>query len=527
MFDKYIMKAERYILTIDVGTGSGRAIVFDEHGSQCGTGQCEWLPESLPQYPGSQVFNTDESWTLLTGCIAEAIHRSRISPSRIAGVTATSMREGIVLYDAQKREIWACPNVDARAVREVEDMIAAGLGEPIYKTGGDWLSIITPPRLWWIRRNLPETYERIAYMHMLSDWVLFRLCGEIVTDATCGSSSGIFDLRKRSWSKELIELAGMPENIYPPVHEPGTVIGRISKNASRETGLPEGAPVITAGGDTQLALLGSGAVTPGTCTIIGGTFWQTTIVADRPLIDPDYRLRTLCHALPDQWMIEGIGFYHGFVMRWFRDGFCHREKREAIERGVDPYTLMEEMASGIPPGSNGVQAIFSDIMNARRWKHAAPSLMGFDVLEPDETGKAACIRSIEENAAYTSRGHLDILEELSCYTPSEATFAGGSSRGSLWPQIMADVLGIPMKIPVVKEATSLGSLLCAGAALGWYGSLSEAAEHIVKWETEVEPEEENVQAYAEHYHRWREVYKHVLSIVDAGLLKSMWQAPGT
>jgi len=519
--------ADLYILTIDVGTGSGRAIVFDKNGTQRGMGQCEWLPESLPQYPGSQVFNTSASWQCLLGCIREALRKANLEPSRIAGVTATSMREGIVLYDKQKREIWACPNVDARASQEVEDMIEAGLGEPIYKTGGDWLSIIAPPRLWWIRRNLPEIYEQIAHITMLSDWVLFRLSGEIVTDATCGSSSGIFDLRKRSWSRETIERADLPDHIYPPVHEPGTVIGRITEKASQETGLRAGVPVITAGGDTQLALLGSGAVKPGTCTIIGGTFWQTTIVADRPVIDPEFRLRTHCHALPNQWMVEGIGFYHGFVMRWFRDGFCHREKEQAIGRGQDPYRVMEELASSIPPGSGGVQAIFSDIMNARHWKHAAPSLMGFDVLKPDSTGKAACIRAIEENAAYTSRGHLDIVSEFSGYTPEEAVFCGGSSKGLLWPKIMADVLGLPMKIPVVKEATSLGSLICAGVALGWYGSFGEAAEYIVKWEREVEPEQSNIQIYEEHYRRWREIYRHALSIVEAGLLKSMWQAPGT
>ena len=521
------MKHTKYILTIDVGTGSGRAIVFDEHGNIAGTYQCEWLPETLTQYPGSQVFNTRESWQLLTRCMREALKEAGVSPHLIAGVTATSMREGIVLYDMHKREIWACPNVDARSSKEVEDMVSAGLGEPIYETGGDWLSIISPPRLWWIRRNLPETYERIAYMSMLSDWVLFRLCGEIVTDATCGSSSGIFNLKERNWSKDLIELADLPENIYPPVYEPGTVIGKVTKKAAGDTGLAEGTPVITAGGDTQLALLGSGAVEPGTCTIIGGTFWQTTIITNRPVIDPQYRLRTLCHALPGQWMVEGIGFYHGFIMRWFRDGFCQQEKKEAEARNMDHYTLMEEMAAAVPPGSNGVQAIFSDIMNARRWKHAAPSFLGFDVMNPEGTGKAACIRAIEENAAYTSRGHLDILREISSCTPEKATFCGGSSKGALWPQIMADVLGIPMRIPVVKEATSLGSLMCAAVALGWYGSLKEAAGRIVKWEREVSPVSHHVPVYEEHYQRWRKIYRHMLTLTDAGLLPPMWRAPGT
>jgi autoinducer 2 (AI-2) kinase len=437
------------------------------------------------------------------------------------------MREGIVLYDRRKHEIWACPNVDARASREVEDMIAAGLGEPIYRTGGDWLSIIAPPRLWWIRRNLPETYEQIAYISMLSDWVLFRLSGEIVTDTTCGSSSGIFDLRNREWSRETMEAADLPDHIFPPVHEPGTVIGRITEKASRETGIPAGIPVITAGGDTQLALLGTGAVKPGACTIIGGTFWQTTLVADRPIVDPAFRLRTHCHVLPNQWMVEGIGFYHGFVMRWFRDGFCHREKEQAAQLGKDAYRIMEDMASKIPVGAGGVQAIFSDIMNARRWKHAAPSLMGFDVLNPEQSGKAACIRAIEENAAYTSRGHLDILRELSGREPDGVVFCGGSSKGLLWPQIMADVLGLPMRIPTVKEATSLGSLICAGVALGCFGSFSEAVQHIVKWEKEVEPVPGNTHIYEEHYKRWSKVYRHALAMVEDGLLKSMWQAPGT
>jgi autoinducer 2 (AI-2) kinase len=254
-----------------------------------------------------------------------------VTKEEIAGVTATSMREGMVLYDKNKRIIWACPNADARAKHEVEEMITAGLGEKVYKIGGDWLNIISPARFWWIKHHQPEIYEKITYMNMLSDWVLFQLSGEIVTEPTCGSSSGIFDLKKRKWSEELVHIAHLPSGIYPPVHEPATIIGQISEKASSETGLKKGTPVIAAGGDTQLALLGTGAAHPGSFTIVGGTFWQTTAITDWPLIDPEYRLRTLCHAVPGQWMVEGIGFYHGFTMRWFRDGFCQNEKKRPMK----------------------------------------------------------------------------------------------------------------------------------------------------------------------------------------------------
>jgi len=515
-----------HILTIDVGTGSVRAIVFDPEGRAVAEGQREWFPDLLPAHPGAQDFNTDRAWRLIAECVREALSSSSLKPSDVAAVTATSMREGMVLYDERKRAVWACSNADARAHREVTEMLAAGLGEPIYARGGDWLNIISPPRFRWIRVHLPEVYGRVAHMNMLSDWVLFKLSGELFTEPTCGSSSGIFDLADRRWSQTLIELADLPRGIYPPVREPATIVGCVTEEASRETGINKGTPVVTGGADTQLALLGTGAVRPGQFTIVGGTFWQTALVADRPLIDPGFRLRTLCHVLPGQWMVEGIGFYHGFAMRWFRDGFCDNEKRESVSSGLSAYALMEARASAIPPGSNGVHAIFSNVMNARCWKHAVPAFLGFDIMDAEGTGKAACVRAIEESAAYVSRAHLEILLEISGFAPPVITFCGGASKGTLWPRILADVTGVPVRVPVVKEATSLGSAMCAGVALGWYRDIGEAAGRLVRWERTFEPVSENACAYDGHYRKWRAVYPSVMSIADAGLLPSMWRAPG-
>lgn len=516
-----------YVLTIDVGTGSGRAALFDRKGRQVSIGQREWTPEPVPRYPGALNFNTQEAWRLLIECIKEAMEKAEAAARDIAGVTATSMREGMVLYDGRKNVIWACPNADGRARGEAEEMIKAGLGERIYNTGGDWLSLISPARFWWIKRHLPDFYKKIAHMNMLSDWVLFKLSGEIVTDVSCGSSSGIFDLKKRTWSRELVEEADLPRGIYPPVYEPATIIGKVTMEAAGQTGLAEGTPVITAGADTQMALVGVGAVVPGMYTVVGGTFWQTAIVADHALIDPEYRLRTLCHAVPGQWMVEGIGFYHGFTIRWFRDGFCALEVKQAREMQVDPYLLMEKLAERVPPGSNGVQALFSNVMNARSWKHASPAFAGFDILRPQATGKAACIRAIEENAAYTSRAHYEFLKEISGYQPREITFCGGSSKGFLWPRIMADVLGLRVRVPLEKEATSLGSCICAGIALGWYEGMSAAVERLVHWEKGILPIEQNMKKYDQAYALWRKIYPYILSISDEDLLPSMWRAPGT
>ena len=145
----------RYVLTIDAGTGSGRALLFDLQARQVAVAQREWIWPSLPEYPGSAVFDTEKAWNLICACIQEAISSAGISAGQIAAVTATSMREGIVLYDQGLREIWACPNVDARAREEALELVTEGLAERIYETGGDWVGIISPPRLHWIARHQP------------------------------------------------------------------------------------------------------------------------------------------------------------------------------------------------------------------------------------------------------------------------------------------------------------------------------------------------------------------------------------
>lgn len=515
-----------HVLAIDLGTGSCRAIVFADDGSQVATAQREWSHAGLPGVPGSQVFDTGRNWQLIATCCREAIDRSGVGATGIAAVSATSMREGMVLYDRDGREIWACPNVDSRAAAEADQLVRSGLARRIFEKGGDWVSITSPGRFLWIRDHEPETWARIAHIGMLSDWVLTRLAGRYVTDPSCGSSSNLFDLTKRAWSPDVLGWLGLDPAIVPEVVEPGTVVGGVTAEAAEATGLRPGTPVVAGGADTQLGLVGIGVVDPERVTLVGGSFWQTTIVTDHPLIDPHARVRTLCHAVRDRWMTEGIGFYCGIVMRWYRDAFCELEKAEADRRGVDAYTVMEEAAATVPPGSNGVIGVFSNVMDAKRWVQASPSFLQFDVDDPAGSGRIACIRAIEEQAAYASRGHLAIIEELTGRTYDEIVFTGGAAKGRLWPQIVADVLGVAVKVPVVKESTALGAAICAGLGVGLYADLAEAASRIVRFERTVEPQADVRAAYDDHFARWTSVYQRVLQLSEEGLLRPMWWPAG-
>ena len=518
--------AGEYLMAIDAGTGSCRALLFDATGHQAAIAQREWSHRPIDGVPGSHAFDTKGGWELICACVRECLDRSGLPSGAIAAVSATSMREGMVLYDRAGRELWACPNVDGRAGAEAAELVEAGDAERIYARGGDWVAITAPPRLRWLARREPELLEQVGGLGMLSDWIMYRLSGRQVTDPSVGSSSAMFDLATRTWSPEILEICGIGPDVVPEVLECGTPMGAVTAQAAAETGLAAGTPVVVGGADTQLALLGIGVGDPGSMTVIGGTFWQHTAVLDEPLIDPLRRLRTLCHAVPDRWMIEGIGFLSGLAMRWFRDGFCALEAERARERGIDPYVAMEELASSAAPGSGGVVGVFSNLMEARRWVHAAPAFVGFDISDPAHSGKNECIRAIEESAAYVSRGHLGVAAELVGSPLTHVVFTGGAAHGRLWSQILADVLGVPVHVPVIRESTALGAALLAGTGAGLYTDAIAAAREIAAFEEPFEPDPDRVATYDELYVAWRRVYLASLEMSEAGLTRPLWRAAG-
>ena len=518
---------EPLLLALDAGTGSCRAVVFEVGGRQVAMAQREWTHRAQDGVPGSQVFDTEANWRLISECIRVVLQSPGVNAEAVGAISTTSMREGMVLYDGRGREIWACPNVDSRAGEEATELVRLGLAEEIYRKGGDWVAITAPGRLRWIKRHKPEIFAQAAHLNMLADWIAYRLSGEFFTDPSIGSSSGMFDLATRTWSPELIDICEMKHEVFATVLEPGTVAGKVTARAAAATGLKAGTPVVVGGADTQLALVGIGVVDPGNFTVIGGTFWQQTIGLDEATIDPEARLRTLCHALPDQWMMEGIGFYCGLSMRWFRDAFCDLEKQEAASSGTDAYSLMERSAMDVPAGSNGVLGIFSNLMVASRWIHAAPALMQFDIGDPARSGKKESIRAIEEAAAYVSYGHLKVIEEVTGQRCDEVVFTGGASKGKLWPRVMADVLGLPVKIPAVKESTALGAAIFAGIGAGLYPDVATAGRQIVSFERTVDPDQEVHARYQELYANWLHVYEAQVALVEAGLTRPLWRAAGT
>jgi len=518
----------KYLMAIDAGTGSVRAVIFDTQGNQVSMSQREWVHLEEEGVPNSMSFDYGKNWELVKVCIQNAVKKAAINVQDILALSATSMREGIIVYDKDGKELWGVANVDARAADEVKKLKEEflGLEEEFYELSGQTFALGALPRLLWLKKNSPELYKRIASISMIGDWILAKLSGIIATDPSNGGTTGLFSLEKRDWVSSMAQKVGLKDDIFPPVLEVGTVMGSVSQEASRETGLSSTTQVVMGGGDVQLGAAGLGVVYEGQAAILGGSFWQQVVNIKSTIPPPkDMAIRVNPHVIRGLSQAEGITFFSGLVMRWFRDAFCEAEKLEAQKRDMDVYEVLEEKASKVPVGSYDIIPIFSDTMNYGKWYHAAPSFINLSI-DPTICNRASMFRSLEENAAIVSSLNLSKVESFTGIKIDEIVFAGGASKGKLWSQIVADVTGCRVKIPKVTEATALGAAMAAGVGCGVYGSLQDAAEGLVEWQSVYEPNSEYTKIYDDLKLRWQKVYKKQLTLVDEGLTKSMWQAPG-
>jgi autoinducer 2 (AI-2) kinase len=515
----------KYLMAIDAGTGSVRAVIFDVNGNQIAMSQQEWTHLEEVGVPNSMSFDCDTNWKLTVSCIQESIKLANIDPKDIVAVSSTSMREGIVLYDKDGVELFAVANVDARAGDEVKYLKEhfKGVEEEFYKESGQTFALGAIPRIMWLKNNKPELYNQVAKIGMISDWILYKLSGIFSSDPSNGGTSGIFSLEKRDWVASMMSKVGLKDDIFPATYEVGEVIGKVTNPTC---GLESFTLVVQGGGDVQLGSAGLGVVELGDVAILGGSFWQQIVNIKSDITPPqDMSVRVNPHVVPNQSQAEGITFFSGLVMRWFRDAFCDMEKLEAKEKGVDVYEILENKASQVPVGSNGIIPIFSDSMKYGKWYHAAPSFLNLSI-DPNVCNRFSMFRSLEENACIVSDINLKKIEAFSGIKAKTIVFASGASRGKLWCQILADVTGCTIKVPKATEATALGAAMAAGVGAGIYSDLKTASKQLVVWDKEYQPNMANHEKYKEIKVNWQKVYNEQLKLVDQGLTTSMWKAPG-
>jgi xylulokinase len=362
------------------------------------------------------------------------------------------------------------------------------------------LTGFTAPKIVWMRRHEPDLYARIRRILLPKDYARYRLTGECASDVADASGTSLFDVRRRTWSPQMVEALEVPPAWLPRVVESPVITGTVSAEAAGQCGLEAGTPVVGGAGDQAAHAVGTGIVRPGLVSATIGTSGVVFAHLDTAQVDPLGRLHTFCHAVPFRWHVMGVMLSAGGSLRWLRDSL----KSEAWYRGAaDPYDAMSAEAAAVPPGSEGL--IFLPYLAGERTPHADPYARGAFVGLNLRHRRGHLIRAVLEGVAMGLRDSLEIVRSMGSPV-TEIRASGGGARSALWRQILADVFQTEVVTVTVEEGAAYGAALLAGAGCGVFASVESACEATISTGERIVPDAERTRVYAETYEVYRNLY---------------------
>ena len=495
-----------YLLGIDVGTTGTKALVIDsaQDGAVLGS-----ATSTYPLYTPKPLWAEQEPedwWRATTAAIGQAIERAGIQGKDIKGLGLSGQMHGAVFLD--KADQVLRPSIlwcDQRTAAECEWITAkVGAARVIELISNPVLTGFTAGKIVWLRNNEPEVYAKVKKVLLPKDYVRLRLTGEYATEVSDASGTALFNVRKRRWSDEMLGAIEVPKEWMPRVYESPEVTGRITEAAAAATGLAPGTPVVGGGGDQAAGAVGNGIVEPGIISSTVGTSGVVFAYADEPVVDPQLRVHTFCHAVPGKWHVMGVMLSAGGSLRWFRDTFADAERVVAEHIGRDPYDILSEEADTVPPGCEGL--VFLPYLTGERTPYPDPHARGVFFGITLRHSKPYFARAVMEGVAFGLRDSFEILKEMKI-PMAQVRASGGGARSAVWRQIQADVVGMEHVTINASEGPAFGVALLAGVGTGIYSSVREACHSTIQVELSTEPIEENRPIYDRCYQVYRSLYQ--------------------
>jgi len=490
-----------YLLGIDNGNTVSKAAIFDLQGHEIRV--VSRKIESEFAHQGWTERRMDVLWQNTAMAIKEAVDASGIEPEQIIGIGSSGHGNGLYLLDKEGRPARAgIQSMDTRAADIIENWNSRNLHDQVFPYTTQSLWPAQPNALLaWIKKNEPHVYERIGTVMMCKDYVKYCLTGEVTSDFTDMSATSLMDVRRKCYSRELLDLYDLKEmwTALPPLVQSFEVAGRVTPDAAKMTGLAAGTPVVGGLFDVDASALGAGAYRPGQVSIIAGTWSINQIVTSDPLIDPSLFMTTI-FTVPDLWLTVEASATSTTNLEWFISQFCAEEKAEALKRGISVYDVCSEIVAGLPPGGSDI--IFHPFLFGSNVQASARS--GFYGIAGWHT-KAHMLRSLYEGVVYGHLSHFEKLRDASGLGNriEVARLSGGGAHSPVWTQIFADTLQLPMEVPDGIEIGARGAAMCAGIGIGVYKDHGDAATKAVKVKRRQEPNPQATPFYLARYTEYK------------------------
>lgn len=472
-----------HLLGIDIGTTATKAILVDPDRGPVADAERDVRLHS--PHPGWAEEDTEQWWSNV-----RELARELAEGRDVAAVGFSGMVPCVILLDEDGGVLH--PSIqqnDARAVEEIrelrERLVEARVLE---RTGSPVTQQSVGPTLMWLAKHEPDAWSQARTVLGSYDLMAFRLTGERGVESNWALESGLYDLATGAWAADIVEAAGAHPSLLPTVRRPDEVVGRVTERAARETGLAVGTPVVAGSADHVASAFAAGIVDDGDLLVKLGGAGDILLATEEPLIDP--RLYLDFHLIPDRYLPNGCMAASGSLIRWF----------QAHVAGGASLADLDREAEAAGPGAGGIVAL--------------PYFLGEKTPINDPGARGAFIglhlgherghlfRAVLEAIAFGFRHHVDVLVERG-HPPRRVRVTNGGARSAVWPQVTADVLGMPLERLAVVGGSAVGAAFAAGMGVGAFSDWKEI-ERFVEVTEVVEPHEH--EAYEDPYRRYRALY---------------------
>lgn len=499
---------EKYILTIDMGTTAFKSAIFDCRGREVSSATEEYQIQT-PQ-PGWAEMDPDRYIDLFQNVIAKAIEKAQVPKTQLITLGISVQGETSVFLDADKKSLrpailWC----DTRALKEAEEIVDAfGCATIQNHTGQVGCDALWPgAKLLWLKKHAPGVFGNIAHILQLNGYFAYLLTGKMAEDDSILGSSIYWNINTRQYWEEMLEYIGITKAQLPEIVRPGSIVGTITKAASKQFDLPENLTVNIGGSDLACGPVGTGAIRPGNFSDSTGSSLCTMAMADHIVLDPTRQMPCYCSVMPDLYMVHAYST-GGMYMKWFRDTFGEMELMKEGVGGLNAFDQLDLMATEVSAGSDGLIALphlqgsGPPDLNA----NARACFFGMTIAH----GKEHFVRAIMESVVMVLCRIIEATEALDISVDRIISFGGGA-LSPVWCQMKADATGKDVVTTKNnKSAGCLGAGILAGVACGIWDSVEEACDQIIQEERVYHPDPMHKPIYDELLAR----YKHLMECLE-------------
>jgi gluconokinase len=469
-----MMSHPRYVIGIDIGTGSTKAVLFTPQG-QAVCRHTVPYPLHRPT-PATAEQDPIEIFSAVITTVKRVMDKSQIEPTQLVGLSFSAAMHSLLAVDGDGSLLsqsitWA----DNRSAKWAGYIKQQHHGHEIYLRTGTPIHPMSPlVKLVWLRNEHPELFEQTGKFISIKEYIFYRFFQQYVVDYSIASATGLLNLQQLDWDKQALELAGITKaqlsELVPTTHQ----LKPLQPDLAQEMGILPDTPIVIGANDGVLSNLGVAAISPEIVAVTVGTSGAIRAMVGQPMTDPQERL--FCYILTEkQWIVGGAVNNGGIALRWVRDQLTDTEVRAAQRLGKDPYELITMLAETVPPGAEGL--LFHPYLLGERsplWDaNARASFFGLNF----NHNKAHLVRAVLEGIVLNLCLVLQALEQFVGQTQRiQAT--GGFARSPLWRQMMADVFEREVSVPQQYESSCLGAAVLGLYALQEISSLNIVSEMI-------------------------------------------------